>query len=99
MENSEKLEISKEILQYAKETENYSYYDLLTIAYNEKNEWIPVLTDKKMRGMFSTCLKSAKYSTHTKYQSSAADAMERCWKARFAYEKRQGLLESKSSEE
>ena len=65
MENAEMMEIMGEIYQYVKKTGNYSYYDLLTLAYNEKNEWIPVLTDKKMRVGISTYLKSAKYSSHT----------------------------------
>ena len=80
----------REIVNYAKETANYSYYDLYAYAYTDKNEWLPIFQNKKTRYCLNNYLKSAKHSTHTKYKSTMEESMEHCVAAEEAYQKRQG---------
>ena len=88
MYDSELERLSDEIIDYASETEDYSYYDLYAYAYTDKNEWLPVFQNRQLRTFLSVALKSANHSRKGKNTPNYAEAMERYLAAEEAYRKK-----------
>ncbi len=84
--NEDNRKISFEILQYAKETKNYSFYELKAYAYDNRPDWVPLFEDKKFRECLSAYCKSARYSKHIKVRP-VYEAMEICLNAEERYYK------------
>ena len=49
-----------EVMKYAEEHSQYSYYELEAYMYSGRPEWEPVFTNKKSRAALSEYLKSAR---------------------------------------
>lgn len=78
--------LSIEIIKYAKETQNYSYYLLKAYAYDNRPDWLPLFEDKKFRECLSAYCKSARYSKHVKI-CPTYEAMQICLEAEERYYK------------
>jgi len=85
--NKENRNLSIEILKYAKETRNYSFYELKAYAYDKRPDWLPMFEDKKFRECLSAYCKSARYSKHIKVRSTY-EAMKICLDAEERYYKK-----------
>ncbi len=88
MYDSELDRLSKEIIDYASEKRNFSYYDLYAYAYTDKNEWLPVFQNRQMRAFLSAYLKSANRSRKENHSPNLAEAMDRFLAAEEAYRKK-----------
>ena len=74
-----------EIIDYAREKDTISYYDIEAYAYREKPEWIPVFKNRKTRRMLSEYLKGIKRRENRKYDTTLYDALMSNLDAKIEY--------------
>ena len=74
--NNNRIEFIEEMIAYAKETGNYSYYDLKAYAIKEHPEWLEVFENRKLRTCIATYLKSAKRKAKAKYPTPLYVALD-----------------------
>lgn len=84
----EEKEAISEMLEVAKQY-NFSYYDLEKYVYEQRNEWIPLLTKRNTRRTISECLKWRKKKADVSYIDERHKAMRRATEAKAKYEEKQ----------
>lgn len=82
---SEYAMLLSEIIDYIREEDTISYYDVEAYAYREKPEWIPVFRDRKTRFILSECLKGKTRSENRKYDTTLYDALMNNLDAKIEY--------------
>lgn len=78
--------VMKEIIDFCKDNNLDSYYELSTYAYkHECEEWIKLLKRKNTRMVIASYLESKHRKNGTKYEKSKSEAMEENVSAKSEY--------------
>ena len=85
MTEDQDIQIIKEIMDYCKNENNWSYYDMKAYAFLNKPKWIEALRKKNIRTIIALYLRSAKKESGTPYKTSMADSLSNCSEAATKY--------------